>query len=178
MARQISKPKHKFKLTNLLFLIVFGSAFGFVEAAVVYYLRDLINFHANYVISNYKVLLNLGFMTFVSPIHSLLISNLITTIEMVRETATIVMLISIAYLAGKNRLQRVGAFLVSFACWDIMYYVFLKLLDNWPSSLMTKDVYFLVPVTWIGSVITPLVISIIMLFFGIKLYVRPSAKSD
>ena len=47
MARQISKPKHKFKLTNLLFLIVFGSAFGFVEAAVVYYLRDLKNFHAN-----------------------------------------------------------------------------------------------------------------------------------
>jgi hypothetical protein len=162
--------------TNFVFLVVFGIAFGFVEAAVVYYLRDLINFHSKYAITNYTVLLNLGFITFITPIHSLLISHSITVIETARETATIVMLIAVAFIAGKDRRQRIGAFLVSFACWDIMYYGFLKVLDNWPASLVTKDIYFLIPVTWIGPVITPLVMSAIMLIIGSVLYLRPSAK--
>ena len=169
----MAKPSYKYNLPNLLSLVIFGVAFGFVEAAVVYYLRGLMNFHANYVISNYRILLNLGFISFVSPIHSLLISNRITTIEMAREIATMVMLLVVAYIAGKSRKQRIGAFLISFACWDIMYYVFLKVLDNWPSSLMTKDIYFLIPVTWVGPVIVPIVISTILLVVGIKLYLRP-----
>jgi hypothetical protein len=169
-----SKPKSRNSPNKLIFLILFGAAFGYVEAAVVYYLRDLMNFHSNYVISNYKVLLNLGFITFVSPTHSVLINNRITTIEVARETATIVMLVAVAYIAGNNRRQRIGAFLVSFACWDIMYYAFLKVLDNWPRDLMTKDIYFLIPVTWVGPVITPIVISAIMLAVGIKLYLWPS----
>ncbi|HUC95606.1 MAG TPA: hypothetical protein VMR76_01435 [Candidatus Saccharimonadia bacterium] len=168
----MTRPINKLNSTNLLFLVIFGVAFGFVEAAVVYYLRDLINFHTNYAISNYKVLLNLGFITFISPIHSLLINSHVTSIELARETATIVMLISVACIAGKNKRQRIGAFLVGFACWDIMYYVFLKVLDGWPSSLMTKDIYFLIPVTWVGPVITPLVISTIMLIVGTRLYLR------
>ncbi len=157
---------------NLLFLIIFGTAFGYVEAAVVYYLRTLINFHTNYVITHYKVLLNLGFITFISPVHSLLINNNITIVELARETATIVMLIAVAFIAGKNAKQRIGGFLVGFACWDIMYYVFLKILDNWPTSLMTKDIYFLIPVPWIGPVITPIVASFIMLIVGSWLYLR------
>ena len=162
-------------LKKLIATMVFGTAFGFVEAAVVYYLRDLINFHTNYVISGYKVLLNLGFITFISPAHSILVNNRITHIEVARETATIIMLITVAFIAGKNRRQRLGAFLVSFACWDIMYYVFLKILDNWPSNFMTKDIYFLIPVVWIGPVITPLIISLIMLITGCKLYLQPPA---
>ena len=169
--------KDKTKYFNLFFLILFGSAFGYVEAAVVYYLRNLINFHTNYVVTNYKVLLNLGFITFISPVHPILISNKITSVELARETATIIMLLAIAYVAGKNNKQRVGAFLISFACWDIMYYVFLKILDNWPSSLMTKDIYFLIPVTWIGPVITPLVASIVILIIGVRLYLRPSNQT-
>jgi hypothetical protein len=170
----MGQPEHnrRSNLTNLIFLVIFGTAFGYVEAAVVYYLRDLINFHTNYVISDYKTILNLGFIAFVSPIHSLLISNRLTGVEIARETATIVMLIAIAYVAGKNKKQRIGAFLVSFACWDIMYYFFLRIIDSWPSSLMTKDVYFLIPVSWIGPVITPIVISTIMLVVGIRLYLK------
>lgn len=167
------KPKNDVnKLSNYLFLVVFGIAFGFVEASVVYYLRRLISFHLNYDISNYRVLLNLGFITFVHPVHSLLINNTITHIESFREMATIIMLVTIAFIAGKNKRQRFGAFLISFACWDIMYYVFLRILDNWPSSLMTKDVFFLVPVTWIGPVVTPIICSIIMFVVGSRLYLH------
>jgi hypothetical protein len=150
--------------------MLFGVAFGFVEAAAVYYLRLLIHFHANYAISRYKVLLNLGFITFVSPVHSVLLNQRVSDVEVVRESATIVMLICLAYLVGRDWRQRAGAFLVSFACWDLSYYLFLKILDNWPRSLTTKDVYFLIPVTWIGPVITPIVISTLLLVLGIKLY--------
>jgi hypothetical protein len=119
MSKQLLSSDTKSNRTNLAFLIVFGVAFGFVEAAVVYYLRDLLNFHAGYAITSYRTLLNLGFITFVLPGHSLLMNSRISSIEIIRETATIIMLISIAFIAGKNRKQRVGAFLVSFACWDI-----------------------------------------------------------
>jgi hypothetical protein len=163
---------HRHDIANLTFLILAGSAFGYVEAAVVYYLRALMNFHRNYSLTHYKVLLNLGFITFVTTKQTLLPNNHITDVEKARELATILLLVSIAYIAGNNWRQRLGAFLVSFACWDIMYYVFLKILDNWPSSFMTKDVYFLLPVTWIGPVITPLVIATAMLLGGARLYLR------
>jgi len=41
-------------LADLFVLITFGIAFGYVEAAVVYYLRALIKFHENYTLSHYK----------------------------------------------------------------------------------------------------------------------------
>lgn len=155
---------------NLIFLVIFGVAFGFVEAAVVYYLRALMHFHQNYPLGHYRVLLNLGFMTFVSPIHSLLINHRISDIEVTRESATIVMLACVGFVAAKTWRARLGAFLVCFACWDLAYYLFLRIIDDWPRSLLTKDVFFLIPVTWIGPVITPIVIWLVLLFVGAKLY--------
>jgi hypothetical protein len=155
---------------NLLFLIIFGVAFGFAEAAVVYYLRILLHFRDGYSIAHYKVLLNLGFITFVSPVHSLIVNHRVSDIEVARESATLIMLICLAFVAARSWRQRTGAFLVSFACWDLSYYVFLKLLEDWPRSVMTKDVFFLIPVTSIGPVITPIVISILLLALGLKLF--------
>jgi hypothetical protein len=159
---------------RLAFVMVAGCAFGYIEAAVVYYLRALMKFHTNYTLTHYKVILNLWIITFVTTRHTLLVGNRITDVEKFREVATIVVLLSLAYVAGSNWRQRLGAFLVSFACWDLMYYAFLKILDNWPSSLLTKDVYFLIPVTWIGPVLTPLIAALIILVLGARLYVRYS----
>jgi len=157
-------------LLDLLFLIIFGIGFGYVEAAVVSYLRALIKFHQNYSISHYQVWLNLGFITFVRPEHSILLSRRIADIEVGREAMTIVMLVAVAYLASKVWSQRCGAFLILFACWDISYYGWLRVLDSWPQSFFTRDVFFLIPVTWIGPVLTPLVICSVMLVAGIWLY--------
>jgi hypothetical protein len=156
--------------TNLGVLIVFGVAFGFVEAAVVYYLRALIHFHQNYAIAHYRVYLNLGFITFVSPAHALLLNHRIGDVEVARESATIVMLACIAFVAAPRWRQRLGAFLVCFACWDLAYYLFLRIIDDWPRSLFTRDVFFLIPVTWIGPVITPIILSFVILAIGSKLY--------
>ena len=157
---------------NLIILIVFGVAFGFVEAAVVYYLRALMRFHENYAIGHYKVLLNLGFITFVSPTHSLLVDHRISDIEVTRESATIVMLACIAYVSARTWKARAGAFLVTFGCWDLAYYLFLRIEENWPRSFFTKDVFFLIPVTWIGPVITPIVLSVVIVLMGAWWYTR------
>jgi len=157
-------------LLDLLFLFIFGIGFGYVEAAVVSYLRALIKFHQNYSISHYKVWLNLGFITFVQPERSIFLSRRIADIEVGREAMTIVMLVAVAYLASRVWSQRCGAFLILFACWDISYYGWLRVLDGWPPSLFTRDVFFLIPVTWIGPVLTPLIICSVMIVAGIWLY--------
>jgi hypothetical protein len=151
-------------------LVIFGISFGYVEAAVVSYLRALMKFHQNYSLSHYKVWLNLGFITFVHPVQSLLVSRRISDIEVGREAMTIAMIACVAYVASKVWSQRLGAFLVCFACWDISYYGWLWILDDWPRSLFTRDVFFLIPVTWIGPVITPLVICGVLLALGIVLF--------
>ncbi len=158
--------------SNLLVLVAFGIAFGYVEAAVVCYLRVLTKFHENYPLSRYHVYLNLGFITFVKPFHTHLFSHRIGDIEVARESATIVMLVCVAFLVASSMFQRLGAFMVGFACWDISYYGWLRILDNWPRSFLTRDVFFLIPVAWIGPVITPLVICAVMLGFGSWMYLH------
>ena len=137
---------------------------------MVFYLRNLIHFHQNYSISHYRVFLNLGFITFVSPSHSLLLNHRVSDVEVARETCTIIMLVCVSFLAARRTRQRVGAFLVGFATWDLTYYLFLRIIDDWPKSLFTRDVFFLIPVTWIGPVITPIIICFIMLAVGIKVF--------
>ncbi len=157
---------------DLSVLVAFAAAFGFVEAAVVYDLRTLIGSPNAYRFGHYHTLLNLGFITFVSSLHSLL-PPAVGRVEVVRESATMVMLLAVAWLAGRTARQRVGAYFVAFAVWDLTYYLYLRLIDGWPTSLFTRDVFFLVPVPWIGPVITPLLIFLVVLVIGVRLYRSP-----
>lgn len=109
-------PEKQSRSVNLIVLIVFGVAFGSVEAVVVYYLRALMHFHENYAIFHYKVYLNLGFITFVSPIQSLALNNRISDIEVTREVATIVMLARVTFVAAEDWRRCLGSFLVAFGC--------------------------------------------------------------
>lgn len=157
---------------NLLAVLVFGVAFGYVEAAVVFYLRRLLDYHADYSVVGKHVYLDLGFIAFVTPARPVLGSDAVTTAETAREAATIVMLLAVAYLAARGFGRRAAAFLVAFAAWDITYYVWLHVLTGWPARLTDLDVYFLIPVTWVGPVITPLAISTVMLVGGAWWYLR------
>ncbi len=132
----------------LLLVTVFSIAMGLLESAVVIYLR--------------KILYPEGFGFPLSPVTP----DLILT-ELLREGATLIMLLGIGFLAGRNASERFAWFLYSFAIWDIFYYVFLWLLIGWPTSLMTYDVLFLLPSTWIGPVITPLIVSLTMIGFAL-----------
>ena len=144
-------------------LLVFGAAFGYVEAAVVHYLRRIIGVGSEYQVGAETVHLDLGFIAFVSPQRAVLVDPGLVGVETAREAATLVMLAAVAVVAGGPLRRRVAAFFIAFAVWDLTYYVFLRVLDGWPASLATLDVYFLIPVTWVGPVATPVVASSVAL---------------
>ncbi len=129
---------------TILWLTIFSISMGFLETSVVVYLR--------------KLYYPEGFKFPLIPV-----TRDIATTEFFREIATIIMLIGAGVMAGKNSIQRFVFFLYSFAIWDIFYYVFLKVLLNWPESVFTWDILFLVPVPWVGPVIAPCIISVSMI---------------
>ncbi|MBK6345556.1 MAG: hypothetical protein IPF68_06385 [Bacteroidales bacterium] len=73
------------------------------------------------------------------------------------------MLLVAGIIAGRNSAQRFVFFLFCFAIWDIFYYVFLYLLIGWPASLLDWDILFLLPVPWIGPVLAPCLLSLMMI---------------
>jgi hypothetical protein len=54
----------------------------------------------------------------------------------------------------------VAYFFLAFGLWDIFYYFWLKVFLNWPPSLFTLDVLFLIPVPWVGPVLAPMLVSL------------------
>lgn len=143
----------------LLVVSLFSIAMGLLESAVVIYMRE--------------ILYPEGFGFPMSPVQP----DMMLT-ELLREGATIIMLLGIGFLAGRNTSERFAWFLYSFAIWDIFYYVFLWLLIGWPPSLMTYDVLFLLPSTWIGPVITPLIVSLTMMAFALLILVVNRQEKD
>lgn len=139
---------NKALIHKIIWLLLFYITMAFLESAVVIYLREL--YYPK------------GFSFPLSPIDSL-----IGITEILREAATLIMLISIAVLVGKSRVERFAYFIFGFGVWDIFYYVFLKLLVNWPESLLTWDVLFLIPLTWTGPVLAPIINSLTMIVIAI-----------
>jgi hypothetical protein len=156
---------------NLTALIIFGIAFGFLEAAVVFYLRLLLGYKSGYPLGNYQTLFGTNFISFITTQKPLLGTMQIAGAETFREIATILILGAVAYLSAKKFKQKLGAFMISFALWDIFYYVFLKILTGWPTSIFSTDIYFLIPVPWIGPIITPLIISAVLFILGTMIYI-------
>ncbi len=138
---------------RLIWVVVFSLAMGFLEAAVVIYLRDL--YYPN---------------GFAFPL--VLMSDTNALVELLREAATIIMLLGLGMLAGRTYNERFAFFISSFAIWDIFYYVFLKLFLGWPDSFLTWDILFLIPVPWIGPVIDPIIISLTMILLAACLVYR------
>lgn len=161
---------------RVVWLVVFGAAFGYVEAAVVHYLRRVVGTGTAYLVDGYRVVVDLRVIQFVRPTHPLLLDDSLTRVETGREAATIVMLVAVAVLAAHGWSRRLGAFLVAFATWDLTYYLWLRVLDGWPTSLGDTDVYFLIPVAWIGPVATPVVASLLVAILGVWLLARRSGR--
>lgn len=123
---------------------LFALAFGHVEAAVVAYVR--------------LALVGTLDAAALAEVSDLLTRPFPWGIEVGREAATIVMLAGVALAAGRTLGERAALFLWTFALWDAQYYLSLRLLTGWPPRLDTVDVYFLIPVLWVGPVWLPLVI--------------------
>jgi hypothetical protein len=136
----------------------FGAAFGFVEAAVVVYLRAAVGLLPGYGGTLADVARLSSQIYQKSQIQSDLPQSLLT-VEVWRESATLVMLISVALLSVKSFRERSAIFLWCFAIWDICYYLGLYLTVGWPPSLLSPDVLFLIPVPWLAQVWFPILVS-------------------
>jgi hypothetical protein len=141
---------------KVLLLVAFAIAMGYLEAAVVVYLRRL--FYPE----------GFGF-----PLRGL--SMPVGPIEVGREAATVVMLVSLAWLAENTRRGRFATFLLLFGVWDITYYFWLWVVVGWPSSLLTWDILFLIPLDWTGPVLAPVLVSCLMVVTSLLYYVKQDA---
>jgi hypothetical protein len=157
-------------------LIAFGVGFGYVEAAVVHYLRLALGSQLVYDGPVRRVYLYLGVIRFVEPMHSMLIDPALGRAETAREAATIIMLAAVAVLAGRSFWHGVAAFFIAFTVWDLTYYLFLHVLTGWPSGLGDTDVFFLIPVPWLGPVATAVVASTVVLAVSSWGYLRAPAR--
>lgn len=134
---------------SLSLLFVFTVAMAYVEATVVVHLRAL------YYPENPLALFPLR-----------LLSRTDLVIEVARETATLIMILCVAWLAEKGFLRVFAAFLFVFGLWDIFYYLWLKVTLDWPTSWREWDVLFLIPWPWFAPWLTPLAVALLFAFWG------------
>jgi hypothetical protein len=137
-------PKHRWIVITL-----FATAMGYLESAVVFYLRTMVNRLNPY---QAEPLPNFGGLA--GP-------------ELARELATMIMLLTVGCIAGRTWRGRLGFALLTFGIWDIAYYVFLIPLTNWPNSITDWDLLFLIPLPWWGPVWSPISIAVLMIAFGL-----------
>ena len=129
-------------------VVLYATAMAWVEAAVVFYLRSM--------------------MHRIEPYQSnpLPVIGGFASVELPRELATLVMLFTVGWLAGRTWRVRLGYAAIAFGVWDIFYYIFLKIICGWPHSLLDWDVLFLLPMPWWGPVLAPVLISLLMILWG------------
>ena len=129
-------------------VVAFAIGMAWVEAASVYYLRVTVDRVEPY------------------QKNPLPISGVLGQVEIVREAATLVMLVALGMLAGRTRQAQLGYTAVAFGVWDIFYYVFLRMIGDWPRSLLDWDILFLLPLPWWGPVLAPVSIASLMIVGG------------
>ncbi|MBD3336118.1 MAG: hypothetical protein GF355_11445, partial [Candidatus Eisenbacteria bacterium] len=128
-------------------LLIYAVAMGYLEAAVVVYLRAI--YYPD---------------GFAFPLRQ--VDPMILTVEGAREAATLVMIFAVAWAASRRGWQTLTGFALVFGVWDLLYYAGLKLVLNWPASLTEPDVLFLIPWVWIGPVWAPAGIALSMAVAG------------
>ncbi|MDA8410102.1 MAG: hypothetical protein M0001_06885 [Treponema sp.] len=135
---------------HIVWVGLYAVAMAYLEAAVVVYLRRIYG---------------IGASILVAPVFDPLIS----AVEGGRELATLVMLLTVGLLSGRDFRGRLGYFLFAFGVWDIFYYVWLRLLIGWPTSPLDVDLLFLLPLPWWGPVLAPCLIAGLMSLVGLGL---------
>lgn len=148
-------------------LFLFGISFGYVEAAVVVYLRAIYDpiraqLHPERGPHDLFPLITSQELAKAGPENPRRL-----VIEIGREAATMLMLGAVALAIARNLHQWIAAFAIVFGVWDITFYAFLKLMIRWPESLSTWDILFLIPLPWVGPIWAPALVALSMIVCGL-----------
>jgi hypothetical protein len=144
---------------KLALVAAFAIAMANVEAAVVAYLREIY-----------------GIEDLLRDVPRQI--DRIMLIEISREAATMVMLLTVGLLAGRRLQDGVGLFVFAFGVWDIAYYLWLAAFVGWPMSPFDWDILFLIPLPWWGPVIAPVMIATVMCVGGAAAVVQVDRGID
>jgi len=170
------REKPQLTSRELLTSVMFALSFGFVEGAVAIYLGvavGLLSGHAGPLSDVARLSADLHGQ------QSQPLSNLppsLLRVEVFREAASMLMLLSVAILAQHKRRERFAVFLWIFALWDLGYYVALWATVRWPDSPTSADVLFFIPVPWTSQVWFPLLTSILTV--AVILLTRPRGRTN
>jgi hypothetical protein len=142
---------------KVVWLVLWGIAFGVVEGAVVTYLRRL--FYPGAALDG--------------PLFPLRVAEpTVLVTEVAREAATLVMLGAVAMLAERSPVRRFAAFALAFAWWDLAYYAVLKIAIGWPRDLLEWDILFLIPGPWASPVLAPVLVSAALIVCALLILLR------
>ncbi len=136
-------------------VVAFAIAMAWVESACVYYLRLMTDRIIPYQQDPLPIRGSLG------------------GVELIREVATLIMLLTVGMVAGRSRQTRLAYSAIAFGVWDIFYYLFLRAITGWPSSVFDWDILFLLPLPWWGPVLAPVTIAVLMIVWGTLVTQRP-----
>ena len=138
---------------NLWWVGLFAIAMAYLESGVVVYLRRLYGIN--------------DLILSVPPFDPQ-----IGAIELGRELATLVMLLTMGWVAGKKFQSRLGFAVFAFGVWDIFYYIWLRVFIGWPQTAFDPDLLFLLPLPWWGPVLSPVLIAALMVIGGVLAVIK------
>jgi hypothetical protein len=141
---------------TLIWLTVYAIAMAQVEAALVIHLRTI--YHGESPLAVFPLAL---------------LSDRDLFIELTRECATVLMILSVSLLQSQRSVDVFAAFLYVFGVWDIAYYAWLKVMLGWPTKLLEWDVLFLIPWPWLGPWIAAVSVSMLFVAAGARLVLSP-----
>ena len=142
---------------NVFLIIIISILFAYIESSIVVYLREA--YYEN---------------GFPFPLKMMAVHTL--WVEIGREMATLLFLAALAWLAGKNLRQRFAYFALAFGVWDIFYYIWLYVFLQWPESLLSWDLLFLIPIPWTGPVLSPILVSLALINIATIMFILDAKK--
>lgn len=134
---------------TVAWLALYASAMGYLEAAVVVYLRRI--YYPDSPLSLF-------------PLRAWAPADLL--VEVGREAATLAMILAVAMLASRAAARRFAAFLFIFGVWDLCYYLALRMTLGWPTGWTDWDILFLIPWAWCAPWIAPALVALLFAGWG------------
>ncbi len=141
---------------KILWLTIWGLAFGFIEAAVVIYLR--------------KIYYPEGF-----GFPAVFAYTDISVVELIREFMTLIIMWAVAEVSYRSLQAKLAVFMILFGIWDVFYYAVLKFFTKWPENFTTWDILFLLPSPWVGPVWAPILVALSLAVAGVVLLKKHEA---